>query len=110
MGLPITGKLSKRQQITAASSGHMPSGNCGDLHQEGKGGKVGNRPGDGKEGVGSKRNCAGCLGSAHLRFLCTLFRTSGGWGSKADERVIYEQTGHQDGVVRKLWRSVWTCG
>lgn len=57
-----------------------------------------------------KENGAGCLGSAHLRFLCTLFRTSGGWGSKADERVIYEQTGHQDGVVRKLWRSVWTCG
>lgn len=55
-------------------------------------------------------HCAGYLGSVHLRFLYTLFRTSGGWGSKADERVIYEQTGHQDGVVRKLWRSVWTCG
>lgn len=43
-------------------------------------------------------------------YLHTLFRKSGGWGPRADERVIYEQTGHQDGVVRKLWRSVWTCG
>lgn len=66
---------------------------------------------DGKErGCTERKLYWGYLGSAHLRFLRTLFRTSGGWGSKADERVIYEQTGHQDGVVRKLWRSVWTCG
>lgn len=73
------------------------------------------KTGKGNRSVGRREaelneNCAGYLGSAHLRFLCTLFRTSGGWGPKADERVIYEQTGHQDGVVRKLWRSVWTCG
>lgn len=54
MGLPKRSKLSRRSQVTAASSGHMLSGNCGDMHQEGKGGRVGNRPGDGKEGVGSK--------------------------------------------------------
>ena len=56
-------------------------------------------------------NYAVHLGSEHFRFICTLFlERVGDWRSKADERVIYEQTGHQDGVVRKLWRSVWTCG
>lgn len=33
-------------------------------------------------------NCAGYLGSAHLRFLCTLFRTSGGWGPKAMKELF----------------------
>lgn len=67
--------------------------------------------GDGKEKVYSESQlrCASWLRALWV-YLHTLFRKSGGWGSKADERVIYEQTGHQDGVVRKPWRSVWTCG
>lgn len=43
-------------------------------------------------------NYAVRLGSVHFRFICTLSLEKVGAGeSKEDERVIYEQTGHQDG-------------
>lgn len=72
---------------------------------------MGNKTSDGKRKSILNHNYAVHLGSVHFGLICTLFlERVGGWGSKEDERVIYEQTGHQDGVVRKLWRSVWTCG
>lgn len=70
-----------------------------------------NKTGDWKEKVYSESQlcCASWL--RHFRFICTLFLERVGVGTpKRMKRVIYEQTGHQDGVVRKLWRSVWTCG
>lgn len=65
--------------------------------------KASNKEWGTKQVIGRKESTLNCnyavhLGSGHFRFICTLSLEKVGAGeSKEDERVIYEQTGHQDG-------------